>query len=248
MSATSENECALKIRSQVSVLVIARNGNVSNQIRACLKNLGFSKLSAVGTHVGGLDRIKSRSFQLVIFDAVSTDMAASDFVREAIALDGKQVLIALSAQPQIDDVFGLLRAGSRGYVVSPFTIDSLEMVISRADEGPPFSEAVLQAPDRNAALVGLILNNLYRLSVLMRQAREYPTAVKEARRYQSALAESVDIAKMFCEKGDEMLLRDRIIEDCIGRANTAASRLGRTRQKLQRERVAPGAEGLSIPK
>ncbi len=248
MSATQENESTLKVRSQVSVLVIARNGNVSNQIRACLKNLGFSKLSAVGTHVGGLDRIKSRTFHLVIFDAAGTDMAAAEFVREAMTLDAKQVLIALSSQPQIDDVFGLLRAGARGYVVSPFTIDSLEVVISRADEGPPFSEAVLQAPDRNAALVGLILNNLYRLSVLMRQAREYPSAVKEARRYQNALAESVDIAKMFCVNGDEVALRDRIVEDCIGRANTAASRLGRTRQKLQRDRAQPAGEGLSIPK
>ena len=230
------------------MLVIARNGNLSNQVRACLKNLGFSKLSAVGTHVGGLDRMKSRNFQLAIFDAVGTDMAASDFVREALTLDSKQVLIALSTQPQIDDVFGLLRAGARGYVVCPFTIDSLEMVIARADEGPPFSDTVLQAPDRNSALVGLILNNLYRLSVLMRQAREYPSALKEARRYQSALVESVDIAKMFCVDGNEEILRERIIEECLGRANTAASRLGRTRQKLQRERVQPASEGLSIPK
>lgn len=226
----------LKARTNVSTLVISRSGPASNQIRGALKSIGFMKLTACSTHVAGLDRIKGRNFQLVIFDAANTDMPAAEFVSQALGLDGTSVLIAVSSEPRIDDIFGLLRVGARGFVVAPFTIEILENVLSRADEGPPFSEVVLQAPDRNAALSAVVLNNLYRLSVLMRQAREFESAKKDIQRYRAALSESMELAVLFCEHGNETCLVERIVDDCIARANTASSRLGRMRQKLQRER------------
>lgn len=226
----------LQTRSSATVLVVSKNGNVSNQVRSALKSLGFAKLSAVGSHVQAIDRIRSRSFNLVIFEAAGVDMPALDFVKQCAELDASQLLIAVSGQPRIDDVFGLLRAGARGFIVPPFTVDSLEAVMLRADEGPPFSDAVLQAPDRNAALSSVVLNNLYRVATLLRQCREFESARRELERFRQALHEGVELARMFCERGNEEVLRDKIIEDCIARANTAASRLGRTRQRLQRER------------
>ena len=186
----------LQSRSTVTVLVVSKNGNVSNQVRAVLKNLGFAKLSAIASHVQALDRIRSRSFNLVIFEAGGADMPAVDFVKQCSDLDGSQLLIALSSSPRIDDVFGLLRAGARGFVVPPFTIGSLEDVMQRADEGPPFSEAVLQASDRNAALSSVILNSLYRVATLLRQCREFESAKREGERYRVAFSDAVDLARM----------------------------------------------------
>ena len=223
-------------RHNINVLVISSNGTVSNQIRGALKNIGFNKLSAIASHVGGLDRMKGRNFEIVFFDCKSSDMATMDFVREAIALGDKAILIAMSGEPRIDDVFGLLRMGARGFVVQPFTINIVEDVIMKAFEGLPFSEAVLNAADRNAALTGVVLNNLYRLSVMLRQAREFPSAARDVDRYRISFSESMEMAKMFCEHGDDLLLRDKIIEDCIARANVAATRLGRTRKRLQEKR------------
>lgn len=226
-----------KSRTGVSTLVISKTGQTSNQVRSALKTIGFSKMTACATHVSGLDRIKGRNFQLVMFDAQVTDMPVIDFVKQALELDPNSILIAVSSEPRIDDVFGLLRAGARGFVVIPFTIEGMENVLMRADEGPPFSDTVLQAPDRNAALVGVVLNNLYRLSVLMRQAREFQSAKKEVHRYKCAFGEAMELARLFCENGDEEALKEKIMDDCIARANTASSRLGRMRQKLQRERT-----------
>lgn len=235
----------LHARSSVTVLVVSKNGNVSNQIRGALKNLGFAKLSAVPSHVQALDRIRSRSFNLIIFECAGSDMPALDFVKQCSDLDPSQLLIALSSSPRIDDVFGLLRAGARGFVVPPFTIGALEDVMKRADEGPPFSEAVLHASDRNAALSSVILNNLYRVATLLRQCREFDSARRELERHRSAFSEAVDMARMFCERGDEEMLRAKIMEDCIARANTAASRLGRARQRLQKERTQAKKSGES---
>ncbi len=230
----------LKARSNVAVMVISKSGQLSNQLRSTLKSIGFTKLTACSSHVAGIDRIKGRTYPLIVFEAQPTDMPTHDFVKQALELDPKSVLIAISNEPRIDDVFGLLRAGARGFVVSPFTIDALEMVIVRADEGPPMSDAILQAPDRNAALVAVVLNNLYRLTVLMRQSREFDSAKKDVGRYKCAFSESMELARMFCESGDEDVLRERVIEDCLSRANSASSRLGRTRQRLQKEREMSG--------
>jgi hypothetical protein len=225
-----------KMRTNVSALVIARTGQTSNQLRSALKTIGFNRLTACSSHVAGLERIKTRNYQLVMFDAKPTDMPVMDFVRQALELDQHSILIAVSDQPRIDDVFGLLRSGARGFVVTPFTIEGMESVLMRADEGPPFSEAVLMAPDRNAALIGVVLNNLYRLSVLMRQAREFESARRELNHYKFAFGEAMELARLFCEGADESILLERIVEDCCTRANSASSRLGRMRQKLQKGR------------
>ncbi len=222
-------------RQAIPVLVIAQNGTTSNQVRQALKTIGFSMISAAPTHVSGLDRIRGRDYGLVVFDASSTDMPALDFVTQAIGLDDSSFLIALSGEPRVDDVFGLLRAGARGFLALPFNVDTLEEIVMRATEGPPLSEAVLNAPDRNAALVGVVLNCVYKVSVLMRQSREFASAARELERQQYSLAESMDLARLFCEGGDDALL-EKIVDGCIARANTASTRLGRTRKKLQKER------------
>jgi DNA-binding response OmpR family regulator len=228
-------------RQQIPVLVICANGTVSNQVRQALKTVGFSMISAAPSHVTGVDRIKGRDFALILFDAVGSDMPALDFVTQAVGLDSNSTLIAISAEPRVDDVFGLLRNGARGFLALPFTVDTVEEVIMNASEGPPLSEAVLNAPDRNAALVGVVLNNLYKVSVLMRQAREFSSAARELQRQQYSLSESMDMARLFSEGGDDLLL-EKIVEGCINRANTASTRLGRTRKKLQKERSTTGAD------
>ena len=230
-------------RSNVAVLVISPRGDRSNQLRQALKTLGFSQISATPTLVPGLDRFKVRPFSHVIFDASCKDMPPLEFVQTLLGLDAKTTIICVSEQPRVDDVFSLLRAGARHYLVTPFTVDSIEDVLVSASEGPPLSDAVLNAPDRNSALSGIILNALYRQSVLMRQAREFATAARELEAQTQKLIQTMDMARLFCEGTEEDLLAE-LVEGCIARANVAASRLGRTRKRLQQRRV--GADGIEI--
>jgi DNA-binding response OmpR family regulator len=218
------------------VLVVCANGPANSQLRQALKSIGYVKVTAASSHVQGLDRAKDRNFAMIFFDAEASDMPAVDFVTAVAALEDGSTLIALSAQPRVDDIFSLLRSGAKGFLVTPFNVDSLEAVVKRAQEGPPLSFAVLSAPDRNAALAGVILNNLYRLSVMMRQAREFPTAARDVAKQNYALCESVDLAKLFCE-ASEQALTEKIVELCVDRASVASSRLGRTRKKLQAKRT-----------
>lgn len=227
-------------RSASSILIVADSSQLNNQLRIALKTLGFARLTSAASHSVGLDRLKSYSYaqkySLVFYQARDSDMPALEFVESALDNDPDALIIAVSSQPQIDDVFNQLKFGARGFLAVPFTPASVEHVITHAQYGPPLSASVLNAPDRNTALVGCVLNHLYRLSVLKRQIREYPHVGRDMERFEFALNNAVDLALMFCEGGDESVLRELFVEECIARANAAASRLGRTRQRLRKKR------------
>ena len=228
-----------------AILVISGGGQFNHQMTLALKTIGLGNLSTADSHVRALQRLKERQFRLVIFEAKSTDMSSMDFVVNAVRLEPEIVLIAASGQPQIDDVFGLLKAGARGYLSLPFSTQCVEDIIDRAMEGPPFSDSVLQAPDRNSALAGVVLNSLYRLTVLMRQAREFETAKNQVERMKYAFNESMELARLFCEGGEEVF-REKIMADCLDRSAAASSRLGRTRQRLKQKRTVNGGEENSV--
>ena len=78
----------------------------------------------------------------------------------------------------------------------------------------------------------------------MRQAREFPSAARDLEKQQIMLVESMDLARLFCEGGDEALT-EKIVEGCINRANTAATRLGRTRQRLKKQRQVTDADEVA---
>jgi DNA-binding NarL/FixJ family response regulator len=224
-------------RNHCKLLVVCAQGMASTQLRQALKALGFPQISAAPSHVAALDRAKSRPFTHIVFDAKSSDMPAIEFVEKMIELESSAIMIAISDQPKIDDVFGLLRAGARHFLVPPFNTETIEAVLVRASDGPALSEAVLKAPDRNAAFIAVVLNNLYRLAVSLRQAREFPSAARDVQFYTYAFRESMEMLSLFGEGGDDQL-REAIMEACINRAKDAATRLGRLRKKLKRDRVS----------
>lgn len=229
-------------RGKFQVMVVSSKGSTSSQLRQALKSLGFTQITAAPSHLQGLERTRARNFTHILFEASPTDMPTLEFVTKVLELESNCIMVAISEQPKIDDVFSLLRAGARSFLVPPFTLDSIEDILKQATEGPALSDAVLNAPDRNAAFVAVILNNLYRLSVSMRQAREFASAQRDVRSYDSALRESMEMAQIFCE-GTEDDLREKLVEGCINRAKDASTRLGRLRKKLKRER----GEGEDTP-
>lgn len=217
------------------MLVVHPNSTTNNQLRQTLKLLGFAQISGAPSHVVGLEREQERRFTHVFFDAKGSDMPALEFVQKSFELDEATVLVAVSLEPKVDDVFGLLSAGATGFLVVPFTTDGVEEVLTQASDGPPLGETVLNTPDRNTALTGVVLNSLYRVSALIRQAREFPSAARELERAKQSLRTAVEMARLFSEGGDERLV-EQFVEGCIARSNTASTRLGRTRKRLRQRR------------
>lgn len=236
-------------RSKTPALVVCQDPEMGLKVRQSLQHIGFASVSHVSNHGQAIERLKTRNFDLILFDSRPSNVSPLDFVRQWRILGGDGTLLALSYNPSVEDVFQLLREGARGFVVMPFTVEAFELAIDRALLGPPLSDAILDAADRNAALAGLVLNMLYRLTSRMRHCRQYPFAVNMVEQDKQQLYEAMQLALTFCE-GGPTTLRDKIVEGCAQRADQPSTRLGRTRERLRRlreqrtvepARVVPGA-------
>lgn len=222
-------------RRQSSVLIIDDNPADRISIRQALSALGFLNYTDASDHASGLSKIQERKVTHVIFSAPKTNMTASEFLNKALEMDPAIVSVATSYNPTIDDVFSLLMIGARGYLVKPFTSDTISESLNWATNGQPLNDAILFAKDRNEALASLVLSSLDKLALTMRQARQFDTAKRELSTVYNQWKRSVDMAYTF-GKGGMARMPTEFAELAIDRAQGPASSLGRFRDRLNRRK------------
>lgn len=223
-------------RSKASVLIVESEPNDRNNMRTTIKNLGYGGVSDVPNHLQALEKVQGRRFTHIIFDAKKTNMPTNEFLKKVLEIDSQTIAIPSSYQPNVDDVFDLLIMGARGYLCKPFTSDTLELAIAMATKGDPIADAVLQAKDRNEALVAIMMSSLDKAATVMRQALQFETARREIPRAVSTLRRSAELAKTFAKGGDNGLM-EALEKFCIERGKGPATRLGRLRKRLKGTRV-----------
>jgi DNA-binding NarL/FixJ family response regulator len=195
-----------------------------------IKNLGYGGISDAPNHSTAIERMQQRRFTHVIFDAKKTNMPPKEFIVKVFEMDRSVIAIPSSADPNVDDVFDLLIGGARGFLCKPFTADTVEAAIVMATKGEPISEAVLQARDRNEALVAIMMSSLDKAATILRQSQQFETAKREIPRSMSSLRRAAELARTFAKGGDEALV-DAMEKFCIERGKGPATRLGRLRKR-----------------
>jgi HEAT repeat protein/DNA-binding NarL/FixJ family response regulator len=221
--------------TKMSTLLVCADTDTRHHVRQVMVSIGCGDVTSASSHTIGQTRIKSRKFDLIVYEAKDSTIPAKQFALEALQRCPGSLLLALSHEPRIDDVFGLLRCGTHGFIVLPLSGDSLEREIIRARSGSPLNRSILDAPDRNTAFSNMIITQLDRVAALMRQARKYDTAKRELHNKRAVLEESVFLSKLFSEGGEDVLM-EYLREEFAKRANRPASRLGRTRKRLDMQR------------
>ena len=188
-------------RKRASVLLVEPDNTVKQNMRRTLIELGFGHVSDAADHVQAFRKLAERNFSHLIFEAKKTTMPALEFLIKVLEIDRDAIMIASSWEPNIDDVFNLLIHGARGYLVKPFTHNSLDDAVVMATKGEPISESILYAKDRNEALASLIMTALDKLAVALRQAQQFETAEREIPRRKLSLERAIDIGRTFAEGG-----------------------------------------------
>lgn len=228
-------------RARACILIVESDSNDRNNMRIALKAQGYGAFSDAPNHAQALERMAQRKFTHVIFEAKRTNMPVKDFLLKIFEGDENIVAIPSSLDPNVDDVFDLLIMGAKGYLVKPFTSDSLEVAIAMATKGEPLSEAVLQARDRNEALVAIMMASLDKAATIVRQAQHFETARRELPRAMAGLKRAAELAKTFA-KGGEPALIESMEKFCIERGKGPATKLGRLRKRLKTTRVTDEGE------
>ncbi len=218
-------------RARSQILVVESDSGARNTLKQTLANLGYLAVYDAPNHIAALQKLAERPITHVIFEAKKTNMPAADFLTAVLSCDEKIVCLPSSHEPSVDDVFGLLIIGARGFIVKPYTPDSVDDAISMATKGEPLSEAILFAKDRNEALISLVMTALDKLAVTMKQSRQFETAQREVTQRVLQYKRATDIALTFAQGGRPRLL-EALIDFCIERGEGPASRLGRIRKRL----------------
>ena len=219
-------------RKNAAMLIVESDFQTKNTIRNTLTSLGIAALSDAADHSAAIRKMEGRHFTHLLFEAKRINIPVADFLSQALERYPSLIAIPTSFEPTVDDVFNLLTIGARGYLVKPFTTDSLDLAITMASRGDSISESILHAKDRNEALASLCMTALDKLVIVKRQALQFETAKREVPRAVAAFRRAAEIAKTFAKDGDDALL-EAIMDFCIDRANGPASRLGRLRKRLE---------------
>ena len=222
-------------RKKSSILIVDSEPHVRQTMRQLFNTLGFGVVADAVDHAIGLQKLEEREFSHVIFEAKKTRIDAKEFLRRTFELDEDVIALPSSYDPTVDEVFDLLIIGAKGYLVKPFTADTLDQAIVMATRGEPISEAVLHARNRNEALASLILSSLDKLSVIMRQAEQFETAKREVRACKIGFERAVDLGNTFA-KGGPAVLTQSLVELCVERSQGPATRLGRFRKRLDQKK------------
>ncbi len=223
-------------RSKASILIVEADPNDRNNMRTAIKALGYGGISDVPNHLSAIEKMAARRFTHIIFDAKKTNMPPREFLQKVLEADSQTIAIPSSRDPNVDDVFDLLILGARGYLCKPFTSDTVEAAILMATKGDPLSDAVLQAKDRNEALVAIMMSSLDKAATILRQATQFETAKREIPKALATLRRSAELAKTFAKGGDQGLM-EAMEKFCIERSKGPATRLGRLRKRLKTTRV-----------
>jgi len=226
-------------RNRACVLIVETDPLERNNLRTALKSLGYGGIADAPSHAAALEKFNDRKFTHLIFDAKKTNYPMKDWLTKVFELDADITAIPSSANPSVDDVFDLLVLGAKGYLVKPFTMDTVEQAILMATKGEPIAEAVLQAKDRNEALVAIMMSSLDRLATTYRQAQQFETAQRELPRCMAGLRRAAELANTFAKGGQDGLL-EALEKFCIERSKGPATRLGRLRKRLANTRVVEG--------
>jgi DNA-binding NarL/FixJ family response regulator len=229
-----------KERQEISIMIVDPDQSLRTVLRQMLTALGFAGISDASDNIAALQKLEQREFTHLIFDSKTNKMSSREFLTKVFEYDEDIVAIPTSFEPSVDDVFDLLVLGARGYLVKPSNEQSVEDSIVMATKAEPLSDAILHAKDRNEALVSLIMANVDKMAVIMRQSKQFETAKREFTRAKMALKRSVDIGVHFAKGGQEKLL-EKIVEVALARGEGPASKLGRARSRRKTKKKKDSA-------
>jgi hypothetical protein len=229
-------------RHTMGVLVAGIKGQSSSQLRQALMQIGFNEIIVSPSFAAALAEVKSKPISLVFFDGEApktSDVTSTQFAEICCKLKKDIYTIAVCNDASGDKMFGLLKVGTKGFLLPPFIPGAIEDVFLRIQSGIEMSKDVLTAEDRNAKFAEIIYDQLNKTVEILAEAKKNLN-IKSTEKITSPLQEFVRMAKFFCEQSESALV-NKIHEHFIERASkideeSEKTRLRNTREMLKQRR------------
>ncbi len=219
-----------------SVLVVCSETSVSHQLRGTLQELGVVDVVGVFSHSDGLARASDKKFTHIFFDCEPTDMAPLEFIEKIQEINESTGLIVVASKIDMEEVFTMLRAGARSFLLVPFTFEAVEESMKHILQEYQIREDLLEDEDLSGTLTEVMLTNfnmLCRLRSLLNSSSASHELQKMVDERQRVFRDSVELARSAGE-GDAFI--NHIVDRCLQHAAQSNTRLNKVRQRLRKAR------------
>ena len=119
------------LQKPVTILVVDDDQSVRNMLSIILKKEGYRVEEAEGGGVA-LKKLKSGSFDLVISDIKMPDINGIDMLKKIKAIVPELPVIMITAFASTNDAVEAMKQGAEDYVMKPFNLDELRIIIRRS--------------------------------------------------------------------------------------------------------------------
>ena len=118
---------------QLSILIVDDEEVMRNLLCDILTDAGY-KVEAVSCGDEAIEKVQQGKFSIVVTDLKMPGMNGIEVIKGLRAINSGICVIVITAYPSIESVIEAMREGAYDYIIKPFNIEELRLVIHRAAE------------------------------------------------------------------------------------------------------------------
>ena len=123
----------MSVDMNMNVLIVDDYSTMLRIIKNLLKQLGFNNIDEATDGTMALEKVKAKTYGLVISDWNMEPMSGFEFLKQVRASDeaySKVPFIMVTAESKTENVIAAKQAGVNNYIVKPFNAETLKTKIS----------------------------------------------------------------------------------------------------------------------
>lgn len=122
----------MAVDKAMSILIVDDYKTMLRIIRNLLKQLGFNNVDEASDGAEALNKLRSKSYNLIISDWNMEPMTGYELLKEVRSDDilKKTPFIMVTAESKTDNVIAAKKAGVNNYIVKPFNAATLKQKLS----------------------------------------------------------------------------------------------------------------------
>jgi len=121
------------MKEQLNILVVDDEEVMRSLICDVLGDMGY-RIKTASSGKEALEKIKQSEFSIIITDLKMPEIDGLELLKRIKAMDLDICVIIITAYPSIESAIGAMREGAYDYIIKPFNIEELKLVLQKAAE------------------------------------------------------------------------------------------------------------------
>lgn len=118
-------------REDVKILITDDDPSIRNMLAIVLKKSGYDVIST-DSGKSALNKLRKETFDLVISDIKMPDINGIELLKKIKSINPEIPVIMITAFASANDAVEAMKLGAEDYVIKPFNLDELMIIINRA--------------------------------------------------------------------------------------------------------------------